>query len=413
MGTRMKESSMDKRKLYELIVNQLEHDGYYDAAKRVTEATFVSSTKADDKDSLFRIVKKASQSRKRAKTSSTKLKEFEQDKHAKNVYPEFDTRFITTHKQSCRVAAFSKDGQLVATGSEDTSLKLIDVKKMKEFNKLKVERGQEGYYDARPVIRTFYDHADHVYDVDFHPSASVLASCSKDKTIKLFDYQQQSKRAYRYLPVSHPVRSISFHPSGDFILAGTTQPMIRLYDVAKFTAYVNPDKEQHHSKAINQVRYCADGKAYVSCSADGNVKVWDTTTNKCVRTFTAAHTGAEVSSCSFSKNGKFVLSGGKDSTVRLWDVGTGKQVRQFNGIRQTKIRTQTCFSHNEDFIYSGDEATNNVYVWDTLTGQTVQKLTGHTSDIKWIAPSPVEYAVITCSSDFRARFWVAENKKLH
>ena len=46
----------------------------------------------------------------------------------------------------------------VATGSEDTSIKLLDVVKMKNYNQVKSEHGED-YAPAKPVIRTYYDHS--------------------------------------------------------------------------------------------------------------------------------------------------------------------------------------------------------------------------------------------------------------
>lgn len=45
----------------------------------------------------------------------------------------------------------------MATGSEDTSIKLLDVEKMKTYNQTKTEHGED-FAPARPAIRTFYDH---------------------------------------------------------------------------------------------------------------------------------------------------------------------------------------------------------------------------------------------------------------
>jgi len=91
----------------------------------------------------------------------------------------FVTRFITTHKNGCRVAKFSHDGKrkpsnnqvsdtenqhqittighYVATGSSDTSIKLLDVTKMKTFSQQKSDTPVD-VGPMRPVIRTFYDH---------------------------------------------------------------------------------------------------------------------------------------------------------------------------------------------------------------------------------------------------------------
>jgi cleavage stimulation factor subunit 1 len=61
--------------------------------------------------------------------------------------PKYSTWYITTHKAACRTAAFSIDGKFIATGSTDTSLKILDVSKMN------VKSDEE-----KPVVRTLYDH---------------------------------------------------------------------------------------------------------------------------------------------------------------------------------------------------------------------------------------------------------------
>ena len=60
--------------------------------------------------------------------------------------------------------------------------------------------------------------------LDFHPTVSVLASGSKDCTVKLFDYSKPSaKRAYRVVQDVAPVRCLCFHPTGEFMIVGTEQ----------------------------------------------------------------------------------------------------------------------------------------------------------------------------------------------
>lgn len=50
------------------------------------------------------------------------------------IYPSnYSTKYVTRHKQECSVAKFSPCGEFVATGSVDTSIKLLDVGKMKNL----------------------------------------------------------------------------------------------------------------------------------------------------------------------------------------------------------------------------------------------------------------------------------------
>lgn len=43
---------------------------------------------------------------------------------------------------------------------------------------------------------------------------------------------------------------------------------------------------------------------FVTGSKDGDVKVWDGISNRCVETFQRAHDGAEICSACFTRNGK-------------------------------------------------------------------------------------------------------------
>lgn len=57
--------------------------------------------------------------------------------------------------------------------------------------------------ENHPVIRTLYDHVDEVTCLSFHPSEQILASGSRDYTLKLFDYSKPSaKRAFKHIQVN-------------------------------------------------------------------------------------------------------------------------------------------------------------------------------------------------------------------
>lgn len=65
--------------------------------------------------------------------------------------------------------------------------------------------------ENHPVIRTLYDHVDEVTCLAFHPTEQILASGSRDYTLKLFDYSKPSaKRAFKYIQVRDQ-RSLDFY----------------------------------------------------------------------------------------------------------------------------------------------------------------------------------------------------------
>lgn len=70
--------------------------------------------------------------------------------------------------------------------------------------------------ENHPVIRTLYDHVDEVTCLAFHPTEQILASGSRDYTLKLFDYSKPSaKRAFKHIQVEHCMIHYAFerkHP---------------------------------------------------------------------------------------------------------------------------------------------------------------------------------------------------------
>ncbi|KAH7291661.1 hypothetical protein KP509_29G027200 [Ceratopteris richardii] len=331
--------------------------------------------------------------------SSTKTKG-----HSK-IFPKHDTRHISEHKNAARCARFSPDGRLVATGSADTSIKLFEVDKVRQMMMTDAV-GRDG--PLRPVIRTFYDHVQAINDLDFHPQSSVLISGAKDRTIKFFDFAKTTaKRAFRVIQDTHNVRSVSFHPCGDFLLAGTDHPTPHLYDVNTFQCYLSSTVQDGQVEgAINQIRYASNGGIYVTASKDGCIRIWDGVSASCVHVIEQAHSSLEVTSANFTKDQRYILSCGKDSMVRLWDVGSGQQVKQYGGSQHDQMRCQAVFNHTEEFVLCIDESTSEVVVWDALTGEIASRfLSNHSGAPRWLEHSPSESAFITCGNDRSVRFW--------
>lgn len=339
----------EKQFLYSLMIRQLEDDGLESVARLLSDVSGIQSNPAIVEDGLFRIVSSSLD----ASVFDTKQEVIRGDKRSvldtialngtrEDAMDEsgsspaarsYVSKFTTSHKGFIRAAAISKDGSIVATASEDTSIKLLDIGRALNYEVVKGERpmdetGSLGQQNpSRPVIRTYYDHQGPINDVCFHPSRSFLASCSQDATIKFFEYSRSStKRAFRTIRESANVRSIDFHPSGDYLLAGTADPLVRLYDCSSFQPFTSSQTSKHHFAAINQVRWSPHATVFASASKDGCIKIWDGRNFSLARSLDCAHSGRSVSSIEFSKDGRFLLSSGQDSTCRLWDVLSGHQV---------------------------------------------------------------------------------------
>uniref|UniRef100_H2ZR08 Cleavage stimulation factor subunit 1 n=1 Tax=Ciona savignyi TaxID=51511 RepID=H2ZR08_CIOSA len=419
-----------RERMYRSIIGQLLNDGYMAIAKSLT-AQVKPLNPCTPSEFLF-------------KAFSAGVDQVEQEKLDQSYYPnsidsvapgsgidlefesdvqilspeamQYETCYVTAHKAPTRTATFSKNGQYIATGSVDTSIKILDVERMlvksilpSDINAM-VENTNQGMAD-HPVVRTLYDHVDEITSIEFHPTQQILVSGSRDYTVKVFDFTKSSaKRASKTIKEVERVRSLSMHPTGDYLLVGTYHPVIRLYDLETFQCFVSCNPADQHKGPINCLSYNPTGNIYASGSKDGAIKIWDGVSNRCVATYPEAHDGYDVCSAVFSRNGKYLLSSGKDSVARLWSLAApGRPVLVYTGAElsgKQAHQAQAVFNHTEDYVLFPDEQTVSLCCWSARTAERQRLLSlGHQGPARRIAHSPTTAAFITCSEDFRARFW--------
>ena len=278
--------------------------------------------------------------------------------------------------------AFSPDGQLVLTGSWDTTARLWGR-----------ESGQE--------VRQFSGHSDGVSSVAFSPDGLYVLTGSLDRTARLWE-TQSGQEVRRFTGHTDAVQSVAFSPDGQYILTGTTDTTARLWDaksgqeVRRFTG---------HSAEVSSVAFSPDGRYVVTASRDRTARLWDVKSGQEVRRFTGH--SARVSSVAFSPDGRYVVtaSGNRDRTVRLWDVKSGQEVRRFTGHSAEVL--SVAFSPDGRYVVtaSGD---GTARLWNAQTGQEGRQLVGHTNSVSAAVFSPDGKFVLTGSEDLTARLWDSE-----
>jgi len=188
--------------LYRLMISQLMYDGLEKFAMELS--MLVKADQCAPSERLLHVMIAGMQTLSdKDKTNSDDVLpgidlEFEPEASALAPEPHsYETAYVTSHKQACRAGAFSCDGSLVATGSVDASIKILDVERMLAKSAPEdIEPGRE--QQGHPVIRTLYDHTDEVSYLEFHPKEHILASASRDGTVKLFDIAKLLKGAFSH-----------------------------------------------------------------------------------------------------------------------------------------------------------------------------------------------------------------------
>ncbi|KAG8195232.1 hypothetical protein JTE90_027973 [Oedothorax gibbosus] len=401
----------EREHLYRLIISQLFYDGHQTLAVSLSNL-IKTQPPCPPSDRLFNLVALGIRTEldnkehdaMRAEATNVGIGiDLEYETEAPSLAPEpalYETCYVTSHKAQCRAGAFSADGQLVATGSFDASIKILDVDRMLAKSatpaEVAAQETTQQNMETHPVIRTLYDHLEEVTCLEFHPTEQILVSGSRDYTVKFFDYSKPSvKRAFRTLHEAEVVRCLSLNPSGDFILVGTQHPVVRLYDVRTSQCFVSDHKEDQHKGPITMIRYSPNANVYATCSKDGDIKLWDAVSNRCFNTFLHAHDG--------------ILLTIERLLVKLWELSMARCLIAYTGAGSTgkqTHRSQAVFNHTEDYVIFPDEKTTSLCSWDARNAERQRLLSlGHNNTVRYIVHSPTGPSFITCSDDFRARFW--------
>lgn len=240
---------------------------------------------------------------------------------------------IAAHTGWLREIAGSPDGRLLASGSNDRTVKLWQ-------------------WETGEPVHCLKGHGDWVRSVAFSPDGQWLASSSQDKTIRL--WRVETGELLKTLAGhDHWVTSVAFLPPVDqeganqwLLASGSRDKTIRIWNgrTGKVLAVL-----EGHTDAVNEITVSPSAQLLASGSDDGTIRLWDLKTRRLVRTL-RGHEGA-VNSIAFSPEGALLASGSQDRTIKLWSVETGTLMQTLTG--HTNWVWSVTFSPDGKTIASG------------------------------------------------------------
>ncbi|MGB3918986.1 MAG: caspase family protein, partial [Thiothrix litoralis] len=119
------------------------------------------------------------------------------------------------------------------------------------------------------------------------------------------------------------VLSVAFSPDGRYVVSGSNDNTLRLWEVA--TGQMVGAPWRGHESWVSSVAFNSDGHYVVSGSGDTALHLWGVATGQAVGAPWRGHDDS-VSSVAFSPDGRYVVSGSDDNTLQLWEVATGHPV---------------------------------------------------------------------------------------
>lgn len=153
-------------------------------------------------------------------------------------------------RQRINSAAFSPDGRLIVTASDDKTLRLWD--------------------NSGRHLRTLKGHTAPVRSVIFSPDGRRILSASNDNTLRLWSVADGSC-LLTLKGHTNWVNDAQFSPDGRYIISGSSDKTLRLWDAA--TGRQIYTIAAHDGNVIS-VAFSPDGKHFASASNDGTIKIW-------------------------------------------------------------------------------------------------------------------------------------------
>ncbi|KAB0393168.1 hypothetical protein E2I00_014980, partial [Balaenoptera physalus] len=150
-------------------------------------------------------------------------------------------RTLMGHKANICSLDFHPYGEFVASGSQDTNIKVSHhsapwlSRRAKQRDRDGVSRLQWGLWDIRRkgCVFRYRGHSQAVRCLRFSPDGKWLASAADDHTVKLWDLTA-GKMMSEFPGHTGPVNVVEFHPNEYLLASGSSDRTIRFWDLEKF-----------------------------------------------------------------------------------------------------------------------------------------------------------------------------------
>jgi hypothetical protein len=284
--------------------------------------------------------------------------------------PELDQ--VRAHQLSVTCVAFNASGSLLASGSRDRTVKLWDPVSCE-------------------VVRTFTGHEGAVSAVSFVGEKKCLASAGADRVIRLWDGCRGQLEGHE-----QGITGLAGGPRNASLASSSWDGSWRIW----YPASGGELRRGAMSGGVCSVAFSPDGKLLACGGGRGDVTGWDISTGRQLR---RAHSHAgRVSAVAFSPDGGLLASGGAENRITLWAADSLTEKASLSGHKD--YVNSLVFSPCGRMLASASSDWT-IRLWSVPEGGALRILRGHTGDVNGIDISPDGTLLASGSNDLTVRVW--------
>ncbi len=245
---------------------------------------------------------------------------------------------------------FSQDGSSFAVGTREGRIHLWDSTTDRNHKRL------TGHAIVSIIKK---DNTEvEVWALAFSPDGKIIASGSQDKTVQLWDTEKQRKLATLKAHEGW-ITALAFSADGKTLASGDTNKVIKLWDVDTYkeratllghnntisTLTFAPEGSRN---IVAKYRGCLASGSY-----DGTIRFWDPDSGKEIVTFTSGHTES-VKAVAFSEDNLNLTVAAHNSTLTVWSLQTGNKLNTFDD-HPNDTATVTLSPDTTRFVFQGSK----------------------------------------------------------
>lgn len=343
------------------------------------------------------------------------------------------------HSGKVTAVEFSPDGSLMATSSEDKTVKLWRypegslsktlvasddadtgvtgvsavrftpdgtqvVAAVNQYNSVTGnEFGQVHLFRVSDgkVVKVFGRQDGGISSIDISPDGLRIATGGLTRGVKIWRLSDGALvKSLKDLPGA--ALAVRFSPTGDRLSAGFNDHHLALWRTSDWALAWNTIA---HGNEITRTAFSPGGDLVASASLDGTAKLFNAADGAPRHTFSV---GMAQYDLAFSLDGSSLATAGLDGAIRQWDVTTGNLIRKFAdaGGDLASLR----YSNDGQALVSGGGFTSWIKEWKPTDGTLVRTLSVFASDVSRVVASSDSRLMATATRfDFRVDVFDAKS----